>query len=63
MPSAGEIVRRGGQLFSIDGEPVLLLYGSAVATRAFAVGMSPGADVAALNANLDALGYAHGLRG
>ncbi len=63
VPSAGEIVRRGQRLFSIDGQPVLLLYGPTVATRAFAAGMSPGADVAELNANLDALGYAHGLTG
>jgi len=63
VPSAGEIVRRGERLFSIDGESVLLLYGSTVATHAFTAGMSPGADVAELNANLDALGYAHGLGG
>jgi hypothetical protein len=63
VPSAGEIVRRGHTLYAIDGQPVLLLYGSTVATRAFAAGMSPGADVAELNANLDALGYAHGLTG
>jgi hypothetical protein len=63
VPSAGEIVRRGHALFAIDGEPVLLLYGSSVATRAFVAGMSPGEDVAELNANLDALGYAHGLSG
>jgi hypothetical protein len=63
VPSAGEVVRRGQSLYSIDGQPVLLLYGPAVATRAFAAGMSPGADVAELNANLDAIGYAHGLTG
>ena len=63
VPSAGEIVRRGGRLFSIDGQPVLLLYGSTVATRAFAAGMSPGPDVAELNANLDALGEGRGLTG
>jgi hypothetical protein len=63
VPSAGEIVRRGQSLYSIDDEPVLLLYGSKVATRAFAAGMSPGADVAELNANLDALGYGRGLTG
>ena len=59
----GEIVRRGQTLFAIDGEPALLLYGSTDATRAFTAGMSPGADVAELNANLDALGYGHGLTG
>ena len=63
VPSAGEIVRRGQPLYAIDGQPVLLLYGPAVATRAFAAGMSAGVDVAELNANLDALGYAHGLTG
>jgi hypothetical protein len=63
VPSAGKIVRRGHTLLAIDGLPVLLLYGSTVATRAFTAGMSPGADVAALNGNLDALGYGHGLTG
>ena len=63
VPSAGTIVRRGQRLYAIDGEPVLLLYGPTVATRAFAAGMSPGADVAELNANLDALGYGNSLRG
>ena len=63
LPSTGEIVHRGAPLFSIDGDPVLLLYGATVATRAFADGMSPGPDVAELNANLDALGDAHGLGG
>lgn len=42
VPSAGEIVRRGQPLYWIDGEPVLLLYGSTVVTRLFAAGMSPG---------------------
>ena len=63
LPSAGTIVRRGEPLLAIDGQPVLLLYGATVATRAFAPGMSPGADVGELNANLEALGYAHGLAG
>jgi len=63
VPSVGETVRRGRALFAIDGIPALLLYGSTNATRAFTAGMSPGADVAELNANLDALGYGHGLTG
>jgi hypothetical protein len=63
VPSVGEIVRRGQSLFAIDGEPALVLYGSTDATRAFTPGMSPGADVAELNANLDALGYGQGLTG
>ena len=63
VPSVGKIVRRGQLLFAIDGAPSLLLYGSTSATRAFTAGISPGPDVAELNANLDALGYAHGLTG
>jgi hypothetical protein len=63
VPNAGEIVRRGQPLCSVNGEPVLLLYGPTVATRAYTAGMSPGPDVAELNLNLDALGYAHGLTG
>jgi peptidoglycan hydrolase-like protein with peptidoglycan-binding domain len=50
-------VRRGRTLFAINGQPTLLLYGSTPAWRAFRAGMSPGADVAELNANLRALGY------
>jgi len=58
LPKVGDIVRRGEPLYAIGGKPVLLLYGSKAAWRTFAPGMSPGADVAELNANLRALGYA-----
>lgn len=57
LPSPGRIVRRGRSLYAIDGEPTLLLFGSTPAWRAFRFGMSPGGDVAELNANLRALGY------
>jgi hypothetical protein len=63
LPAPAHVVRRGEQLYAIDGQPVLLLYGHAVAQRAFRAGMSSGPDVAELNANLDALGYGHGLGG
>jgi multidrug efflux pump subunit AcrA (membrane-fusion protein) len=63
LPSVGQIVARGQSLYEIDGQPVLLLYGATPATRAFVAGMSPGRDVAELNANLDALGYGRGLAG
>jgi hypothetical protein len=63
LPSAGDVVRRGKALFSIDEQPVILMYGSTAAWRAFRPGMSPGRDVAALNANLQALGYGKGLTG
>jgi hypothetical protein len=63
LPTVGRVLSRGQSLYEIDGHPVLLLYGSVVPSRAFLAGMSPGLDVAALNANLDALGYASGLTG
>jgi multidrug efflux pump subunit AcrA (membrane-fusion protein) len=63
LPSVGEIIGRGQRLYEISGQPALLLYGSVAPTRAFIAGMSPGQDVAELNANLDALGYGQGLEG
>jgi multidrug efflux pump subunit AcrA (membrane-fusion protein) len=63
LPSVGQIVRRGQSLYEISGQPVLLLYGSVQPTRAFTAGMSPGSDVAELNANLQALGYGQELAG
>jgi len=57
LPAIGQIISRGGTLFAVGGEPVALMYGSAAAWRAFSAGMSPGRDVAELNANLRALGY------
>jgi Putative peptidoglycan binding domain len=58
LPDAGEVVRRVQPLYAINGSPTLLLYGATPAWRSFAAGMSPGRDVAELNANLRALGYA-----
>jgi peptidoglycan hydrolase-like protein with peptidoglycan-binding domain len=58
LPPVGKIVRRGQPLYAVDGAPALLLYGTVTAWRAFVAGMSPGSDVAELNANLRALGYA-----
>lgn len=63
LPSPGKVVRRGQALYAVDGQPVLLLYGSAGAWRALRPGMSAGRDVAQLNANLRALGYGRGLTG
>lgn len=63
LPSAGKVVRRGEALYAVDGQPVLLLYGPVTAWRAFRPRMSPGRDVAELNANLRALGYGSALAG
>jgi hypothetical protein len=63
LPAAGTMIRRGQALYEINSQPVLLLYGPVTAWRAFRAGMSPGRDVAKLNANLEALGYGQGLTG
>jgi hypothetical protein len=63
LPSVGQVIDRGHTLYQISGQPVLLLYGSVAPTRAFVAGMSPGQDVAELNANLQSLGYGQGLAG
>jgi peptidoglycan hydrolase-like protein with peptidoglycan-binding domain len=63
LPTVGRTIARGQSLFALSGQPTVLLYGSVVPTRAFLAGMSPGKDVAALNANLAALGYGTGLSG
>jgi peptidoglycan hydrolase-like protein with peptidoglycan-binding domain len=60
LPSLGRLVRRGQALYAVDGQPVLLLYGPVTVWRSFRPGMSPGRDVAQLNANLRALGYGAG---
>ncbi len=63
LPSVGQILTRGESLFEINGQSVVLLYGSVLPTRAFIARMSAGSDVAELNANLEALGYGQGLTG
>jgi multidrug resistance efflux pump len=63
LPSPGDVVRRGRPLYEIGDLPVLLLYGEVSAWRTFQAGMSPGRDVAQLNANLRALGFGKELSG
>jgi len=61
LPAEGSVIRRGQALYQVDGSPVVLLYGRQPAWRAFALGMPDGPDVAELEANLVALGFAGGL--
>jgi peptidoglycan hydrolase-like protein with peptidoglycan-binding domain len=63
LAKVGQVIGRGQSLFALSGQPTVLLYGSVVPSRAFLAGMSSGSDVAALNANLEALGYGGGLSG
>ncbi len=58
LPRAGQVIRRGGRLYEVDGGPVFLFYGGRPEWRALTVGVTPGPDVAQLDRNLIALGYA-----
>ena len=58
LPTVGQVIAPGQSLWSVDGKAVPLLVGSLTPWRTFAAGMSPGADVAALNHALIALGMA-----
>jgi hypothetical protein len=57
LPAAGAVIGRGDRLLEVDGEPVLLMYGSVPAYRDLASGVSDGPDVRELERNLSALGY------
>jgi hypothetical protein len=57
LPSVGAVIGRGGTLWRIDDEPVVLMYGSVPAYRALEQGVSNGPDVTELNENLIDLGF------
>jgi hypothetical protein len=57
LPAIGQVIRQGQALYQVDDSPVVLLYGSAPAYRTLSAGAT-GPDVAELNADLVALGYA-----
>jgi Putative peptidoglycan binding domain len=57
LPAEGQVIAQGHVLYRVNNSPVVLLYGSTPAYQTLAVGAS-GPDVAELNADLVALGYA-----
>ena len=57
LPRVGAVIRRGGRLYALAGEPVLLMYGAVPAYRTLAEGVGEGRDVEQLERNLKALGY------
>jgi hypothetical protein len=57
LPRSGHVIHQGQVLYRVDEAPVVLLYGVVPAYRALAEGAT-GADVAQLNHDLVALGYA-----
>jgi peptidoglycan hydrolase-like protein with peptidoglycan-binding domain len=61
LPQAGDIIKQDERVYSLDNQPVPLLYGAIPAYRTFSVGMSDGADVRQLTRDLIALGFGAGL--
>ena len=57
LPVPGQVISQGQVLYRVNDSPVVLLYGSTPAYRTLSAGTS-GADVAELNGDLIALGYA-----
>ena len=57
LPTLGQVIHQGHTLYRIDNAPVVLLYGRTPAYRTLSAGAT-GPDVAELNADLVALGYA-----
>ncbi|MEV1329650.1 peptidoglycan-binding protein [Micromonospora costi] len=56
LPETGTVVKRGGRLYGVDNDPVVLLYGTLPAYRVLEPG-AEGADVAQFERNLRALGH------
>ncbi|HEY1828426.1 MAG TPA: peptidoglycan-binding protein [Acidimicrobiales bacterium] len=61
LPQVGEVIKENQSIYSASNQAVPLLYGSVPAYRAFYDGMSDGADVGELTADLIALGDGAGL--
>jgi peptidoglycan hydrolase-like protein with peptidoglycan-binding domain len=57
LPTAGQVIRRGGTLLAVDNQPVQLFYGTLPPWRDLSVGVDDGPDVKQLERNLVALGY------
>ncbi len=57
LPAAGQVIAQGHVLYRVNDRPVVLLAGSTPAYRTLSAG-TRGPDVAELNADLVALGYA-----
>jgi hypothetical protein len=57
LPTLGQVIRQGDALYRVNEQPVVLLHGSTPAYRTLSAGAT-GPDVAELNADLVALGYA-----
>lgn len=56
LPRAGDVLERGGEIYAVDDEPVVLLYGDLPAYRSLSPG-AEGSDVEQFEENLAELGY------
>ncbi|GGT91490.1 peptidoglycan-binding domain-containing protein [Actinomadura citrea] len=56
LPESGDEVTRGRRLYELDGDPVVLMYGSKPSYRPLRIG-TEGSDVKRFEQNLSALGY------
>ncbi|MGP4027031.1 peptidoglycan-binding domain-containing protein [Actinomadura sp. 3N407] len=56
LPESGDEITRGRELYEVDGDPVVLMYGSKPSYRPLTIG-TEGADVKRFEANLGKLGY------
>ncbi len=61
LPQVGDVIKEDQPVYSVNNEAVPLLYGSLPDYRAFSDGISDGADVGELTADLIALGDGAGL--
>lgn len=57
LPAIGEVIKPGGTLYKVSGQPVILMNGSVPAYRDLSEGVTDGLDVKELKANLVALGF------
>ncbi len=57
LPAVGEVIKPGGTLYKVSGQPVILMKGSVPAYRDLSEGVTDGPDVKELKANLVALGF------
>jgi peptidoglycan hydrolase-like protein with peptidoglycan-binding domain len=61
MAAEGATIGRGGTLFAVNEQPVVLLFGDLPAYRSLSEDADPGLDVLELESNLAALGYGEDL--
>lgn len=57
LPAPGTVVHRGGRLYTVDAQPVVLFVGDLPLYRTIDPTATPGPDVREVNANLRALGF------